>query len=142
TAATPQPKPADSTATSSSSNPLVALKDLVQGMINNWHGEIWSALGMLLLAMLLGALHALTPGHGKAMVAAYLIGSRGRIRDAALLGGVVTGTHTIGVFALGLILLVASKFALPRALQPALELASGVLVVGLGGYLLWVRVRE
>lgn len=97
---------------------------------------------MLLLAMALGALHALTPGHGKAMVAAYLIGSRGRVRDAVLLGGVVTATHTLGVFALGLALLLVSNFVMPRTLQPILELLSGLLVVALGGYLLWVRVRE
>ncbi len=125
-----------------SSNLIVGLKDQVHSMITGWRGELWSGLGMLLLAMLLGGLHALTPGHGKAMVAAYLVGSRGKVKDAALLGGVVTATHTIGVFALGLVLLIASNFALPRALQPALELVSGVLVLALGGYLLLTRLRE
>lgn len=138
-----QTSPSTATAPANqNSNPVVGLKDAVNSMITGWHGEIWGGLGMLLLAMLLGAFHALTPGHGKTMVAAYLVGSRGRIRDAALLGGVVTATHTIGVFALGLVLLIASNFAVPRALQPALELVSGVLVVALGGYLLWLRVRE
>ena len=106
-----------------------------------WRGELWSGLGMLLLALALGALHALTPGHGKAMVAAYLVGSRGRVWDAVLLGGVVTVTHTIGVVALGLALWLVSAFSLPRALQPALELASGALVVGLGLWLLVSRWR-
>jgi ABC-type nickel/cobalt efflux system permease component RcnA len=109
--------------------------------LRNWRGEIWSGLAMLLLALGLGALHALTPGHGKAMVAAYLIGSRGRVRDAALLGGVVTLTHTLGVVLLGLVLLFANALAWPRALQPALELASGLLIVGLGAYLLVTRWR-
>src|SRR5207253_11198036 len=86
-------------------------------------------------------LHALTPGHGRTMVAAYLIGSRGRVRDAVTLGGVVTITHTAGVIVLGLVLLIISNFTMPRALMPSLQLVSGVLVVALGGYLLWSRVR-
>ena len=110
--------------------------------LGNWRGELWSALGMLMLALGLGALHALTPGHGKAMVAAYLIGSRGRVRDAALLGGVVTFTHTAGVVALGVVLLVVSSFTVPTTLRPALEMASGLLVAGLGLYLLVARSRE
>jgi ABC-type nickel/cobalt efflux system permease component RcnA len=75
------------------------------------------------------------------MVAAYLIGSRGRVRDAALLGGVVTLTHTLGVVLLGVVLLLANALAWPRALQPALELASGLLIVGLGCYLFITRWR-
>ena len=56
---------------------------------------------LLLAAFGWGAVHALSPGHGKAMVAAYLVGTRGRPRDAVALGGIVTVTHTAGVFALG-----------------------------------------
>jgi ABC-type nickel/cobalt efflux system permease component RcnA len=119
-----------------------ALRDTVQGMVENWRGEPGSALALLLLAMLLGGLHALTPGHGKAMVAAYLVGSRGRVRDAALLGGVVTATHTISVFALGFLIAFLSSFILPRALQPAVELISGAMVVGLGIYLVIARIHE
>ena len=105
--------------------------------LSNWHGEIWAALGFLLLAFFLGALHALTPGHGKTMVAAYLVGTKGRVRDAVLLGGVVTFTHTAGVIVLG----VVSNFFMPRALQPALELISGVLIIVLSGFLLISRWR-
>lgn len=118
------------------------LVDSVLNTLRSWNGEMWSAAGMLAVALFLGALHALTPGHGKAMVAAYLIGSRGRPRDAVLLGGIVTVTHTAGVIALGLALVLISTFSMPRALQPALELISGLLVAGLGLYLLIVRVRE
>ncbi len=128
-AATPPPAPS-----SSNAGPVL-------DMLRAWRGEIWSGLAMLLLALGLGALHALTPGHGKAMVAAYLIGSRGRVRDAALLGGVVTLTHTLGVVLLGLVLLFANALAWPRAFQPALELASGLLIVGLGCYLFITRWR-
>ena len=86
----------------------------------------------LLVAMLWGAAHALTPGHGKALVAGYLVGARGRPRHAFLLGGTVTVTHTAGVFALGLVTLLLSRFVVPERLYPWLTLVSGVLVVAVG----------
>src|SRR5260221_7889549 len=70
-------------------------------------------LGML-TAMLWGGLHALSPGHGKTVVAAYLVGSRGTVRHAGFLGLTVTITHTAGVLALGLITLLASEYILPE----------------------------
>ncbi len=102
-------------------------------------------LGTLLLALVisavLGATHALTPGHGKALVSAYLIGSKATVKHALLLGLTVTATHTIGVYTLGLITLVASKYVLPEDLYPWLSLSSGLLVTALGGSLLWRRLR-
>jgi ABC-type nickel/cobalt efflux system permease component RcnA/Tol biopolymer transport system component len=92
-------------------------------------------------AILLGALHALTPGHGKAIVAAYLVGSRGTLAQAVGLGSIVTLTHTGSVLALGLIALTASQYVLPTTLFPVLEMASGLLIVGLGGGLLYRRWR-
>jgi ABC-type nickel/cobalt efflux system permease component RcnA len=88
----------------------------------------------LALALFWGAAHALGPGHGKAIVAGYLVGSRGSPRHAVLLGLVVTVTHTIGVFGLGLVTLALSEFVLPEQLYPWLNLASALLVllVGLG----------
>jgi ABC-type nickel/cobalt efflux system permease component RcnA len=92
--------------------------------------------GGLLLALLAaagwGALHALSPGHGKTVVGAYLVGSRGTPRHALFLGLTVTITHTAGVIALGLIILFASRTILPEQLYPWLSLASGLLVVVLG----------
>ena len=88
-----------------------------------------------------GALHALSPGHGKAMVAAYLVGARGTARHAVALGGVVTLTHTIGVFALGLVTLALSQYVLPEDLYPWLNLASGLLVVLVGAAVLRARLR-
>ena len=105
------------------------------------HGNMLYGAFLFLLAVGLGGVHALTPGHGKAVVAAYLVGSRGRVRDAVALGWIVTLTHTLSVVALGVVLLVISNFILPRWLQPALELGSGLLIVGLGLYLLASRVR-
>jgi ABC-type nickel/cobalt efflux system permease component RcnA len=93
----------------------------------------------LLIALALGALHALTPGHGKTVVAAYLVGSRGTSLHAIALGTVVTLTHTGSVFLLGIITLAASQYILPTTIIPFLEILSGVLIVGLGLYLLWQR---
>ena len=90
------------------------------------------ALFGLLLAFGLGALHAMSPGHGKTVVGAYLIGSRGTIRHAMFLGATVTITHTLGVFALGLITLFASKYILPERLMPYLSFISGLLVLLIG----------
>jgi ABC-type nickel/cobalt efflux system permease component RcnA len=104
-----------------------------------------SGQGVLLLLLLAafgwGALHALSPGHGKAMVAAYLVGTRGTARHAVALGATVTVTHTIGVFALGLVTLALSQYVLPEDLYPWLTLVSGLMVVGVGGAVLRSRLR-
>jgi nickel/cobalt exporter len=93
--------------------------------------------GLLILLLLgaafgWGALHALSPGHGKAMVAGYLVGARGTPRHAAILGLTVTATHTAAVFALGLVTLAASEYVLPEQVYPWLGVASGLLVVCIG----------
>jgi nickel/cobalt exporter len=91
------------------------------------------------IAVVLGALHSLTPGHGKTVVAAYLVGSRGTTLHAISLGTIVTLTHTGSVFALGLLTLAASQYILPTSLFPVLEIISGLLIVALGAYLLYQR---
>jgi nickel/cobalt transporter (NicO) family protein len=97
---------------------------------------------LLLAALGWGALHALSPGHGKAMVAAYLVGTRGRPRHAVALGATVTVTHTIGVFGLGLVTLALSQYVLPEDLYPWLNLTSGLLVIVIGAAVLRSRVRQ
>ena len=97
---------------------------------------------LLLAAFGWGALHALSPGHGKAMVAAYLVGTRGKPRHAVILGATVTVTHTIGVFALGLVTLALSQYVLPEDLYPWLNLAAGLLVVAIGAGVLRSRIRH
>jgi ABC-type nickel/cobalt efflux system permease component RcnA len=89
-----------------------------------------------------GALHALSPGHGKSMVAAYLVGTRGSVRDAVALGATVTVAHTAGVIALGLVALSLSAWILPEHLYPWLNLAAGLLVVGVGLRVLRGRLRH
>jgi nickel/cobalt transporter (NicO) family protein len=98
--------------------------------------------GALALAFFLGAVHALTPGHGKTIVAAYLVGSRGRLIDAVYLGGVVTLTHTASVFALGLAALYASQRIELDRLYRQLNLLSGLLVAAIGAWLLWKRLHH
>jgi nickel/cobalt transporter (NicO) family protein len=97
---------------------------------------------LLLAAFGWGALHALSPGHGKAMVAAYLVGTRGSTRDALILGATVTVTHTAGVVALGFVALALSAWVLPEQLYPWLTLVSGLLVVGVGVAVLRGRVKK
>jgi ABC-type nickel/cobalt efflux system permease component RcnA len=102
--------------------------------------------GVLLLLLVAafgwGAVHALSPGHGKAMVAAYLVGTQGKPKDAVALGGIVTATHTAGVFALGLITLALSQYVLPEDLFPWLNLVSGLLVVGVGASVLRRQLKK
>lgn len=95
----------------------------------------------LALAMLLGALHAFSPGHGKTVVAAYIVGSRATARHAALLGLTVTVTHTIGVFALGLVTLLLSHYIVPDKLYPWLGAISGLGIVAIGLALAVQRLR-
>ena len=95
----------------------------------------------MLAAFFWGAAHALTPGHGKAVVAAYLIGARGTARHAGILGLTVTLTHTAGVFVLGAVTLYLSRYILPEVLYPWLSVASGLLVVLIGLALLYRRLE-
>ena len=102
-------------------------------------GFLAAALGVAFLA---GAAHALTPGHGKAIVAAYLAGSRGTVWDAVYLGSVVTVTHTATVFILGLITLYATQHFLMEEIYAWLSVSSGLLIVGIGVWLLRARWRS
>lgn len=90
----------------------------------------------ILLSLGLGAVHALSPGHGKTLVAAYVIGAGGSARSAVQIGLWVAVSHTAGVFVLGLVTLVASQYLLPERLIAWLSLGSGVVVTGLGIVLL------
>jgi ABC-type nickel/cobalt efflux system permease component RcnA/Tol biopolymer transport system component len=134
----------DFTASLSGSSPAGAVgpgaaTSALTGLVRNVQASPYFLLTAFLLSLALGSLHALTPGHGKALVGAYLIGSRGRTRDAVLLGGIVTLTHTGSVLGLGLVTLLASHYILPSLIVPWLELISGVLVILFGLNLLLQR---
>jgi ABC-type nickel/cobalt efflux system permease component RcnA len=85
----------------------------------------------ILLAVVLGGAHALAPGHGKTVMAAYLVGLRGTLRQAVTIGVTVTVTHTAGVLLLGLVLSTTRAVASERV-YPWLGLASGLLLAAVG----------
>jgi len=91
------------------------------------------------VALGLGGLHALEPGHGKTLVAAYLVGTQGTAVHAFILGVIVTVSHTAGVFLLGAITLYAQKHIVPEQLYPWLGVISGLTISLLGIYLLLQR---
>jgi ABC-type nickel/cobalt efflux system permease component RcnA len=99
------------------------------------------ALLALAIALVLGGLHALAPGHGKTIMVAYAVGSGARARrDVLTLGVTVTITHTAGVLTLGLLIATGTAYA-PAAVYPWLGIASGVLVALSGVVLLRRAVR-
>lgn len=117
-------------------------------MLDALRGSVATPWGLVLLlgaCAALGALHALTPGHGKAMLASYLVAERGTPRHAVLLGLAITFTHTGAVLALGGALLAAGQHMLPARLVPALTLAAGTAVLALGIRLVmrrWADLRQ
>lgn len=101
-------------------------------------GEVLAGVA-LLLAVGIGALHALGPGHGKVLVGAYLLGGRGQRRDALALGVLVATMHTVTVLLLGLAMVGALELGLERRAEQALRLLAAVAVITLGLVLLWQR---
>jgi nickel/cobalt exporter len=95
----------------------------------------------LLLAMGFGAAHALLPGHGKTIMAAYLVGAGGRMKQAVQVGLAVALMHTASVLGIGLVVFLLAQFA-PEQVYPWITLASGLLVIGLGAGLLITRLRS
>ena len=109
--------------------------DALSDMLRSEELSLGLILGALALALFLGAAHGLEPGHGKTVVAAYLVGSRGTVGNAMFLGGVVTFTHTFSVIMLGLVALFATRYVQPEQIFPWLGTASGVLIMALGIWL-------
>ena len=104
-------------------------------------GSFALVLATLMVAIWLGALHALGPGHGKAVVAAYLVGSHGRVRDAIVLGLTVTATHTASVYALGFAALATSALIAPEQIFLYLSVVSGALIALTGAAIFFTRIR-
>jgi ABC-type nickel/cobalt efflux system permease component RcnA len=84
------------------------------------------------LAIFLGALHALEPGHGKTLMAVSLVGARATIPQAAIIASAITVAHTAGVIALGAVILCAAKWIVPEQIYPWITLVSGIVVAVLG----------
>jgi ABC-type nickel/cobalt efflux system permease component RcnA len=146
TPAAPPPEPvppaaASATQPGQSAPGMVVRGDFLSRLLHQ--GEIgWGAMlvGML-VAFGLGSIHALSPGHGKTIVAAYLVGSRGTPKHAIFLGAMVTFTHTISVFFLGLTTLFLSQYVLPEKIYPVLGAVSGLSIVWIGAALFYRRIR-
>jgi ABC-type nickel/cobalt efflux system permease component RcnA len=144
-AAAPSPAPTHTTSPvppQASAPGTVVRGDFLSRLLHR--GDI--GLGMILLGMAvafgLGCMHALSPGHGKTIVAAYLVGARGTFKHAVFLGGMVTFTHTISVFFLGLTTLFLSKYVLPEKIFPVLGAISGLSIVWIGGLMLYKRAQR
>ena len=141
-AAVPQPKQAPAgtnPAPAAAPAGTVVRGDFLSGLLHQREITPWMMFLGLAAAFVLGAAHALTPGHGKTIVAAYLVGSRGTLKHAAFLGLMVTFTHTITVFALGLATLFLFRFVMPEKIAQILGVISGLSIVAVG---LWmVRKR-
>jgi nickel/cobalt exporter len=98
--------------------------------------------GALLLAIGLGALHALEPGHGKTLLAISLVGARATVPQAFILATALTVAHTIGVLIFGVVVLTLAKYIVPETLYPWIALLSGVFVAILGGRALGREIRR
>lgn len=124
--------------------PVTAALTKVSGVFDSLVGrhELTLSVGTLalVLAIVLGAAHAVLPGHGKTLMAAYLAGRRGTPRDAVTVGATVTVTHTAGVLLLGLFLPLVTSLA-GEVVLTWLGVASGLLITGIGCRLLWTAVR-
>jgi len=116
--------------------------DFLSQLLNRHEIGVGMVLIGLAVAFGLGAIHAMSPGHGKTIVAAYLVGSRGTFKHAILLGGMVTFTHTISVFFLGFTTLFLSQYVLPEKIYPVLGAISGLSIVWIGAMMLHKRAMR
>jgi ABC-type nickel/cobalt efflux system permease component RcnA len=119
---------------------LARLSDKFEAQVGTERLTFTVGLLAVLLALLLGAGHAVLPGHGKTVIAAYLAGRQGSKRDALTVGATVTATHTAGVIGLGLLLSAAATIAGDQILA-GLGVAGGLLITGIGGWLLVGALR-
>jgi nickel/cobalt exporter len=137
----PAPAPSPEPATGTPAAGTVVRGDYLSRLLHRT--EIGWGLTLIGIAVAfgLGSVHALSPGHGKTIVAAYLVGSRGTFKHAIFLGAMVTFTHTASVFLLGFVTLFLSKYVLPETLFPILGAISGLSIVWVGATLFFRRLR-
>jgi ABC-type nickel/cobalt efflux system permease component RcnA len=109
------------------------LADLVRGRTGIWLG--------MCIAFLYGVAHAFAPGHGKAVVGAYLIGTRGRILDAVWLGVIVTLAHTLSIIIVAILVGFVFEVTDRAAIDRWIAIGSGVGILGMGLWLLWRNTR-
>jgi nickel/cobalt transporter (NicO) family protein len=138
--APPAPAPATLT-TKAAPAGTVTRGDFLSRFLHERQLTPWMIFVALAAAFALGSAHAFTPGHGKTIVAAYLVGSRGTLRHAAFLGAMVTFTHTLVVFALGVATLFLFKYIVPEKMTEILGAISGLTIAVIGGWMLFKRIR-
>jgi nickel/cobalt exporter len=96
----------------------------------------------LLTALALGASHAVTPGHGKTLMAAYLVGTRGTPLHAVGLGLAVTVSHTLGILVLAALIVGAQGLLPPDVVVRAAPVIAAVTIVVIGGWMLIAELRR
>jgi ABC-type nickel/cobalt efflux system permease component RcnA len=142
-AAAPMPEtPRDARPAEAPSMGTVKRGDTISRLLRSKTISIGLMVTLIGLSFWFGALHALEPGHGKTMVAAYLVGERGTPMHAVILGSMVTFTHTISVFILGVATMFLSRYVMPDRISKVLGILSGLSIVWIGGMLLWRRARK
>jgi nickel/cobalt exporter len=87
----------------------------------------------------IGAVHAATPGHGKTIAAAYIVGARGKPVDAVILGVFVTLSHTSGIVLVGILASLGLPGMVPQRIEAWMALITGILVIGIGFWTLWTQ---
>lgn len=97
------------------------------------------ALIYLATSFWIGAVHAATPGHGKTIAAAYIVGARGKPVDAVILGVFVTLSHTSGIVLVGVLASLGLPGMVPQRIEAWMALATGILVIGIGFWTLWTQ---
>jgi nickel/cobalt exporter len=96
----------------------------------------------LVTSFWLGAVHAATPGHGKTIAASYIVGARGRPVDALVLGIFVTLSHTSGIILVAALATLGSAWLIPQRVEAYLAVGTGILVIGIGGWMLWTQLQQ
>jgi ABC-type nickel/cobalt efflux system permease component RcnA len=132
----------DETATGAAAATPIARTNALSDVLAKGAGDPLVVLGALLLAIALGALHALEPGHGKTLLAVSLVGARATPRQAVVLAAALTVAHTAGVLALGVVVLAATRWIVPEQIYPWITLASGIFVTILGARAVAREVRR
>ena len=139
--APPAPAPATLTAKGAPAG-SVTRGDYLSRFLHRKELTPWMIFLALGAAFVLGSAHAFTPGHGKTIVAAYLVGSRGTLKHAAFLGAMVTFTHTFVVFVLGLVTLFLFNYVVPERITEILGAVSGLSIAVIGGWMLYKRLLQ
>ena len=120
---------------------FLALEERLLRAVEGASGVV-ASIAALGLALVVGAAHALAPGHGKSIAAAYLVGERGRRRDAAYVGVAVAGMHTVSVAVLGLVAYATARSVGMARAERWLALVAGLLVLAVGAWLTRRRLTE